>query len=273
LGEALARCEAHHIVGPSRLVLSALATAHAFAGDAAAAALAVDELDRVPAFAFVRAEQELGRGWALAVGGDLVGARQTWRDAADHARRTGHASTEAWLLHDIARAGEPAAVASRLSDLATICEGGLVGAYAAHASALAVGNAQQLLAAAEQFEALGALLLAAEAHNEAAQQLQNAGERRAAAAAKVRSSALADHCEGAVTPGLGAPVMVAPLTPRERDIATLAAHGQSSKDIGDRLFLSVRTVNNHLQSVYSKLGISGRHQLAKALADDDGINR
>ena len=52
--------------------------------------------------------------------------------------------------------------------------------------------------------------------------------------------------------------MVAPLTPRERDIATLAAQGVSSKDIADRLFLSVRTVNNHLQNVYSKLGVGSR---------------
>jgi DNA-binding CsgD family transcriptional regulator len=61
--------------------------------------------------------------------------------------------------------------------------------------------------------------------------------------------------------------MVAPLTPRERDIATLAAQGEASKDIADQLFLSVRTVNNHLQSVYSKLGVGSRRQLAGALAD------
>ena len=51
--------------------------------------------------------------------------------------------------------------------------------------------------------------------------------------------------------------MVVPLTARERDIATLAAQGESSKEIAERLFLSVRTVNNHLQNVYSKLGVAG----------------
>ena len=61
--------------------------------------------------------------------------------------------------------------------------------------------------------------------------------------------------------------MVVPLTARERDIAALAASGASSKDIADQLFLSVRTVNNHLQNVYSKLGVSGRRQLATALDD------
>ena len=79
LGESLARCDAHNIIGPSRLVLSALATAHASLGDAAAAAAAVLELDRRPAFLFDPAEQELGRAWALAATGDLPGARDVLR--------------------------------------------------------------------------------------------------------------------------------------------------------------------------------------------------
>ncbi len=65
-------------------------------------------------------------------------------------------------------------------------------------------------------------------------------------------------------------MIVAPLTRRERDIATLAAGGASSKEIADRLYLSVRTVNNHLQSAYSKLGIAGRRELANALAEHPG---
>ena len=56
---------------------------------------------------------------------------------------------------------------------------------------------------------------------------------------------------------------------RERDIATLAARGEPSKAIAERLFLSVRTVNNHLQNVYSKLGVGSRRELAAALADLD----
>ena len=50
LGEALARCDAHDIVGPSRLVLSLLATANAYLGDSTAAADAVAEMDRRPEF-------------------------------------------------------------------------------------------------------------------------------------------------------------------------------------------------------------------------------
>ena len=140
-------------------------------------------------------------------------------------------------------------------------------AYAAHAEALAAGSAGGLTAVADRFEAIGALLLAAEACAEAAQALQRAGDRRASAAMSVRASTFADSCEGARTPALAIPVMVTPLTSRERDIASLAAQGASSKDIADQLFLSVRTVNNHLQNVYSKLGVGSRRELATALAD------
>jgi len=56
------------------------------------------------------------------------------------------------------------------------------------------------------------------------------------------------------------------LTRREREVADLAATGRSSRQIADELFLSPRTVDNHLQRVYDKLGISGRAELADALA-------
>ncbi len=90
---------------------------------------------------------------------------------------------------------------------------------------------------------------------------------RAAAATAVRVATLVEACEGARTPALAVPMAVSPLTAHERDIATLAAQGMASKEIADHLFLSVRTVNNHLQSVYSKLGVGGRRELATVLAD------
>jgi DNA-binding CsgD family transcriptional regulator len=45
----------------------------------------------------------------------------------------------------------------------------------------------------------------------------------------------------------------------------LAAKGMTSKDIAERLFLSVRTVNNHLQHAYTKLGVTSRAGLAEAV--------
>jgi DNA-binding CsgD family transcriptional regulator len=49
-------------------------------------------------------------------------------------------------------------------------------------------------------------------------------------------------------------------------VAVLAASGLSSRDIAARLFVSTRTVDNHLQRVYVKLGVSGRRALAPLMA-------
>ena len=43
----------------------------------------------------------------------------------------------------------------------------------------------------------------------------------------------------------------------------LAAAGASSREIAERLVISVRTVDNHLQSAYRKLGVSRRQDLAR----------
>lgn len=51
------------------------------------------------------------------------------------------------------------------------------------------------------------------------------------------------------------------LSPREREVADLAREGLSSREIAERLYVSTRTVDNHLRKVYAALGISGRHEL------------
>jgi DNA-binding NarL/FixJ family response regulator len=55
------------------------------------------------------------------------------------------------------------------------------------------------------------------------------------------------------------------LTPRELQIAQMAREGLSNPEIGARLFISRRTVKYHLQKVFTKLDISSRGQLHRAL--------
>lgn len=50
------------------------------------------------------------------------------------------------------------------------------------------------------------------------------------------------------------------LTGREREILKLLGHGLGNADIGRRLFISEKTVRNHLSHVYRKLGVSSRAQ-------------
>ena len=56
------------------------------------------------------------------------------------------------------------------------------------------------------------------------------------------------------------------LTPQEMQIAHLAADGLSNREIGQRLYLSHRTVGSHLYRIFPKLGIAARAQLGDALA-------
>jgi DNA-binding CsgD family transcriptional regulator len=51
------------------------------------------------------------------------------------------------------------------------------------------------------------------------------------------------------------------LTPQQRQIVRLASDGLTNAQIGDRLFLSPRTVSSHLYRSYPKLGVAGRNQL------------
>jgi DNA-binding NarL/FixJ family response regulator len=55
---------------------------------------------------------------------------------------------------------------------------------------------------------------------------------------------------------------VAHLTPREQEILKLVCEGLANKEIGQRIFLSVRTVENHLLSIYTKLGVRTRTEAA-----------
>jgi DNA-binding CsgD family transcriptional regulator len=266
--EAAGLAQANRFAGPRRVALSGLALAHAMLGQADAAARALQERATAPPFGFLGPEQGLADAWAAIASRRPAEAAGRFRAAAAQAASTGHRTTESWLLHDLMRTSEEDA-STRLRELADACDSPLVSARARHAIAARARDAQELAGAASDFEALGAMLLAAEAASGAAEAFSRAGDRRAATAALRRSVELAAACEGAVTPGLFRAAMAhaaaVPLSAREREIAMLAAAGIASKDIAERLYLSVRTVNNHLQHAYTKLGVNGRADLAEAL--------
>lgn len=78
--------------------------------------------------------------------------------------------------------------------------------------------------------------------------------RRARTLAR-RAENIAEQCRTA------APRPVNPLSDAERRVAALAGAGHSNREIARRLYITVSTVEQHLTSVYRKLGVRGRTQL------------
>jgi DNA-binding NarL/FixJ family response regulator len=52
------------------------------------------------------------------------------------------------------------------------------------------------------------------------------------------------------------------LTEREREVLTLIAQGRDNQAIADRLFLSLKTVRNHVSNIFAKLQVADRTQAA-----------
>jgi DNA-binding CsgD family transcriptional regulator len=91
-----------------------------------------------------------------------------------------------------------------------------------------------------------------------------------AAAHESGALALADRARAELIAAGGRPRRAAlkgieALTPTELQVARLAAEGLSNRDIADGLFVSLKTVEQHLARSYAKLEIAGRHELAVAL--------
>ncbi len=51
------------------------------------------------------------------------------------------------------------------------------------------------------------------------------------------------------------------LTKREHELMQLVKEGLSYKEMADKMFLSVHTINHHLKSIYQKMGVSSKSEL------------
>ncbi|MBN2135130.1 MAG: hypothetical protein JW737_05330 [Acidobacteria bacterium] len=60
---------------------------------------------------------------------------------------------------------------------------------------------------------------------------------------------------------------------REKDIIQLIIDGHSNKEIQDKLYISIRTVESHIYRIYQKLGIKNRIQLINLLKEDKKNSR
>lgn len=242
-------------VGPPAIAALARLSLTATYGATGAVEQARETLAEIPEDLVPASWIGIARAWAEGdVDATLLHVERAARDALDAGNVM--QAVAAWQVAlDLDRA--EVAVAP-LRAMATACQSTLVSLMADHAAAAADGDHVRLLQLADTWEGRDALRLAAAACASAARAQHGA---RTSASARARADELVRRCDGLDVPVVRAGEGTSPLTPREREIATLAAAGAASKEIAAQLYLSSRTVDNHLQSVYTKLGVTGRASL------------
>jgi DNA-binding CsgD family transcriptional regulator/DNA-binding transcriptional ArsR family regulator len=246
-------------------VVAAQALALAGQADRAAEILATHDALGFPTILNMETDLLQARAWTAAAASDIRAARAQLEAAADLGEEIGDLIGATSALHGLARLGRARHVAARLAALAEDVDGDLVAGRAAYANAVAARDAEALDRVSQDFEDMGAILYAAEARAEAAVLLRRAGKARQGAEAEQKAARLLARCEGAATPPVQSITAQVRLSPGELDTALQAAAGRTNRQIASDMNLSVRTVENHLQRVYEKLGVSGRHELADAM--------
>ncbi len=198
-------------------------------------------------------------GWGARALSDASGAEYFLEAAA----RVQQPNLRSRLLYEAQRSGAGAVtVAEEQARLAQRCDARLVAAYTAHAAALAARDGVALLAAADEMEAIGALLYAMEAAADAARQFVAAGRADSARRAFTRVSELYVPDQGAEMPVIdGLSSVAIELTRREAQIASLAGRGLSNLEIAEQLVLSVRTVETYVYRAMQKRGVDNRYEL------------
>lgn len=245
------------------LVAAWCAQAEAARGSTEAAAKALAEAQHAagPQVAVFLPDLELARAWVCACGGMSVSARTHALRAAAIARRSGMDSAEMEALHVAVRFGDRAQ-AGRLGDLKRKLATPLAAAIDTHAVGLARRDGRILDGAASQFEAIGAMAMAADAAAHAAGEHSRTGSRLEELGAAARAQSLAEQC-ALRSPATVPMINPLSLTDREREVADLVAAGLTNRQIAERLGVSARTIDGHLYRIFAKLGIDDRSHLTR----------
>ena len=213
---------------------------------------------------------------------DLLAAGEAFRPIAGpddtFAPWRTYAAVAAHRLGEADRAGELVLAAERIAD-ATGTPSRRVEALRARAQiepaggvellTLALGSLEGSESCTEQIRCraeLGAALRRQGHRTEARRLLSEAREQaHAIGARRIERLALAELRIAGARPRRLAFSGVAALTASERRVAELAAGGAGNREIAQALFVTPRTVEQHLYNAYKKLGIGSRSQLAAAL--------
>ncbi|MFC5924175.1 AAA family ATPase [Micromonospora vulcania] len=211
----------------------------------------------------VAIDAELTAAWLTAAEGRPATAVATLRDLHGRAEQATTVTVE--CLHLLSRLEPSAATAARLAEATTDCDSPLFGLWSEYAHALAADDPAALERVGTALEASGYLTLGLEAVVAAEAAYGRRGDQRRANLLARRADLLRERCGGYWPPLSPRPTDREGLTPRERQICELASTGRDNAAIAAELVLSVRTVENHLQRAYVKLGVRGRSGLTQAI--------
>ncbi|RPF27101.1 helix-turn-helix transcriptional regulator [Georgenia muralis] len=263
--EAARRLEALDPLGVRGVALAVAARSAAQLGAPDRAQGYLDQLGAVPPTDLrTRTLVHHAEIWVAAARGEVTRATEL---ALGHAAEAAdsHLVWAGAQLHVAVRIGDARTVLAPLERLAQGRDAPLLRLRVRHARALAAEDRAALEGVAAELARAGLPLWAAEALAQAAELARRAGNPRDAGRANALAAAHLERTGYAATPAL---VRTRdPLTSREREVALMARAGASSRDIAERLVLSVRTVDNYLASVYRKTGAHGRQDLAAVLMD------
>jgi DNA-binding CsgD family transcriptional regulator/tetratricopeptide (TPR) repeat protein len=270
--EAVGSFDAVHRVGFAAWAFAGLASVRAEVGDLDGARTAADRCRalRDHPIRIGTAEVRRSLAWVHVAAGEPDRASDELDGAAEHGLAVGELVHAGKALHDLVRLGRASQAVDRLTGLTRDTDSALLRIYADHAAAAVAGDRAGLERAAQAFEDLGCELDAAETWSEASTLGPDGSVGRPSGAAAKRANILRRRCEGAHSPLLARPASpVDELSAREREIAEMAATGVVRRQIAERLVISPRTVDSHLQRIYGKLGVTNREALARVLFSDD----
>jgi DNA-binding NarL/FixJ family response regulator len=271
--EAVGAFDAVHRTGFAAWAFAGLAAVRAEAGDLDGARSAAERCRalRDHPIRVGTAEVRRSLAWVHVAAGEPDVAARELDAAAEHGLAVGELVHAGKALHDLVRLGRAAQAADRLRGLTRDTDSAILRIYADHAAASLARDRAGLERAAQAFEDLGCEMAAAEIWSEASTLGPDGTVGRPSGAAAKRANILRRRCEGARSPLLASHTSpVDELSDREREIAGLAATGLVRRQIAERLVISPRTVDSHLQRIYGKLGVTNREALARVLFDDEG---
>ncbi len=247
------------LVGPA---LALAATVHAQRGEIEQArAMLAQLVDAQRDDVKVVLQAAEAEAWISMHEGDTASAVSVVATAVGRGLELGHLVLASLTASVAVRLGGASVVAPMLTAAADASSSSLIDGIAELTTAVSTQDAAAVIAAVPGLDRAGLGALCADAVTKSVDWA--AGDRMLQRRARVLAADFARVVEPVRSPA-GARVEFG-LTEREWLVAQAAARRERSREIAERLGVSVRTVDNHLASIYRKLGISGRGELEEEL--------